>query len=151
MPGVPPSPMVMAMMLTPARYYSSGLASRIVPRIAGGRTARDHDVLAAGIALRQQQPPSPLGYAYQLSAVAGWSSHPWLHRLEADTLVLHGDDDPVVPLVNARWMAHRISRGRLHVIRGGGHLFLLDEPDTAIGAIRTFLTNHPTERRRDEQ
>ena len=28
---------------------------------------------------------------------------------------------------------------RLHVIKGGGHLFLLDEPQSAAGRIRAFL------------
>lgn len=146
MPAIPPSPLVVAMMLTPARYYSAGLASFIVPRIAGGRTARNRDVLAAGIAQRQRHPPSLLGYAFQLSATAGWTSQPWLHRLRAQTLVIHGDDDPVAPLVNARWMAHRIPQAQLHVIRGGGHLFLLDQPDAALPAIRSFLSADPYNR-----
>ena len=46
------------------------------------------------------------------------------------TLVVAGDDDPAVPLTNARLLAARIPDARLHVIRGGGHLFLLDEPET---------------------
>ena len=47
------------------------------------------------------QPPDPLGYAYQLYAVAGWSSLPWLHRVQQPTLVVAGEDDPSVPLRNA--------------------------------------------------
>ena len=41
--------------------------------------------------------------------------------------------------MNARWLAYRIPGARLHVIRGGGHLFLLDDPEAALPAIQRFL------------
>jgi len=53
--------------------------------------------------------------------------------------VMGGDDDPTVPLTNARLLAHRMPNARLHVVRGGGHLFLLDEPEQAIPPIQRFL------------
>ena len=55
------------------------------------------------------------------------------------TLVLHGDDDPLVPVANARYMAKMIKRSRLHVVPGAGHLFLLDQPDEAVEAVESFL------------
>jgi pimeloyl-ACP methyl ester carboxylesterase len=54
-------------------------------------------------------------------------------------LVLAGDDDPIVPLVNARILAARIPGAKLHVVPGGGHLFLLDQSEDVIGAIEAFL------------
>lgn len=139
LPAVPPRLSVIAMMLTPARYYSRGLGAFIVPRIAGGRTARDHTTLFAGLTQRQQHPPSLVGYTLQMSAITGWSSHRFLTRIAAETLVLHGDDDPVAPLINARWMACRIPNARLRVLSGCGHLFLLDETEAAVEDIRSFL------------
>ena len=50
-----------------------------------------------------------------------------------------GDDDPSVPLRNARLLAARLPDARLHVVQGGGHLFLLDEPEHVVAAIRAFL------------
>jgi poly(3-hydroxyoctanoate) depolymerase len=138
-PSVPPNPLVAALMLSPTRYYSRRLAELIVPVIAGGRTARDPAALRAGLDQRLVQPPTPLGYLYQLYSVWGWSSHPWLRRLRQPTLVLHGDQDPVAPLINARWLASSIPAGRLAIVRGGGHLFLFDEPATAVAAIDSFL------------
>jgi poly(3-hydroxyalkanoate) depolymerase len=140
-PAVPPSPMVTAMMLTPARYYSATLGAAILPRVVGGRTARDPDVLREGLRQRQQHPPSVLGYTYQLYAITGWSSHHWLHRIRTPTLLMHGDDDPLAPLVNARWMAHRMPNARLRVLRGAGHMFLADAPATPARHIRTFLAD----------
>jgi pimeloyl-ACP methyl ester carboxylesterase len=44
-----------------------------------------------------------------------------------------------VPLRNGRILAARIPDSRLHVVTGGGHLFLLDEPESSAAAIRAFL------------
>ncbi|MBV8990056.1 MAG: alpha/beta fold hydrolase [Solirubrobacterales bacterium] len=138
-PSIPPNPLVGLMLLTPARYYDKRLAELIVPRIAGGRTARDRKVLRAGLNPRLARPPTTLGYLHQLYSVIGWSSHRWLHRLRHPTLVLHGDDDPVAPLVNARYLAWAIPGARIHVVRGGGHLFLFDQPGSAVGVLEDFL------------
>jgi poly(3-hydroxyoctanoate) depolymerase len=139
-PSVPPNPLVAVLMLSPARYYSRRLAELILPVIAGGRTARERSVLLAGLDERLAEPPTPLGYMHQLYAVTGWSSHPWIRKLVHPTLVIHGDRDPVVPLINARYLAKVIPHARLHVVRGGGHLFLFDQPGTAVPAIEAFLS-----------
>ena len=53
----------------------------------------------------------------------------------------HGrDDDPIVPLVNSRLLAWRIPDARLHVVRGGGHLFLLERPADSADVVSSFLT-----------
>jgi pimeloyl-ACP methyl ester carboxylesterase len=86
-------------------------------------------------AARLQRPPDPLGY----HAVAGWSSLPWLHHVHQPALIVAGDRDPSVPLRNARLLAGRLPYARLEVVQGGGHLFLLDEPESVTGAIGAFL------------
>jgi len=140
LPSLPPDPIVTALMLTPARYWNRQLAELILPIIAGGRTARDPEVLRAGLQNRLLQPPSALGYLYQLYALSGWSSHAWIRRVRQPALVLHGDRDPVVPLANGRYLADAIPHGRLHVVNGAGHLFLLDEPRSATPALEAFLS-----------
>jgi poly(3-hydroxyalkanoate) depolymerase len=137
--GSPPRPLAALMLATPARYYHPRLLELSVAHIAGGRTAREPEVLARHAGDRLLHPPTPLGYAYQLYAVAGWSSLPWLHTVTQRTLVVAGEDDPAVPLRNGRLLAERIPDARLHVVAGGGHLFLLDEPENVAGAIRAFL------------
>ena len=87
-------PMAALMLATPARYYHPRLLELSVPFIAGGRTARDRSVLAANAGARLSHPPDLLGYAFQLYALAGWTSVPWLRRLQQPTLVVAGDEDP---------------------------------------------------------
>ena len=117
--GVPPRPLAALMLATPARYFHPRLLALSVPHIAGGRTARDPTAFTDEAAERLQRP--------------------WLHRLRQPTLVVAGEDDPSVPLRNARILAGRIPDARLEVVEGGGHLFLLDEPESAAGAIGAFL------------
>jgi len=59
------------------------------------------------------------GYVYQLLASAGWASLPFLPLLRQPTLILAGNDDPIIPLINARMMHLLIKDSRLHIYPGG--------------------------------
>src|SRR5258707_8250533 len=89
---------------------------------------------------------SPRGYLYQLGAGAGWTSLPFLPLLRQPTLILAGDDDPLIPLANARLLQLLIPNARLQVYHGG-HLSLVTEaPDLAPGVDGVLA---PAEPRRD--
>ena len=60
-------------------------------------------------------------------------------RAAHPALIAAGDDDPTVPLLYARLLAARLPDSRVHVVKGGGHLFLLDQPPGAVAAIGEFL------------
>ena len=86
------------------------------------------DALLHGSIARFSQTPSLGGYLGQLYAISFWTGIPWLWRLRQPTLVLTGDDDPIIPVLNGRILAHCIPDAELRVIQGGGHLFLLERP-----------------------
>jgi len=138
-PLIPPRPGPALLLLTPARYYHPKLFELIVPRIAGGLTRREPSRLAEQATARLARPPQLLGYGYQLYAASGWTSLPWLCRLRQPTLIIAGDDDPIIPLANPRLMARLMPDARLRVVEGGGHLFLIDEPESVIEDIHEFL------------
>jgi len=81
---------------------------------------------------------STRGYLYQLLGSAGWTSLPWLPLIRQPTLILAGDDDPIIPLVNARIMARLMPRARLEVYHDG-HLGLLTRPTELAATIAEFL------------
>ncbi len=141
--GVPGSPRVLLALATPRRYYQPDYYRRVAGRIYGGAARRDPDALLHGSPARFVERPSVRGYFGQLYAITGWTSLPWLHRLRQPTLVLAGDDDPIVPLLNGRILAHRISGARLHVVPGGGHLFLLEQPAEMAALVTRFLAEGP--------
>jgi len=136
--GVPGSPAVLLKMSTPRRYHDPEHFRATAGELYGGRSRRGGPAPMHALP-RFARPPTWNGYLQQLYAVQGWSSMPWLHRLAQPTLVMSGDDDPIVPLINGRILSWRIPRARLHVVRGGGHLFLLEEPATSALEIAQFL------------
>ena len=136
--GLPGNPLAMSILLTPYRYYSRRYLRFVSPYLYGG-DARRSDLLRQQTVARLHRPPSLRGYALQLAAVAGWSSLPFLRRIRQPTLVMAGDDDPIVPLANGRLLARLIPDARLHVVRGAGHLFLLERAAESAAVIEEFL------------
>jgi poly(3-hydroxyalkanoate) depolymerase len=100
--GVPGSPRVLLRLATPRRYTRPDYFRRVAGDLYGGGARHDPDAMLHGSLARFARAPSPAGYLAQLYAIAGWTSLPWLHRLPQSTLVLAGDDDPIVPLANGR-------------------------------------------------
>lgn len=137
--SLPGKPGALALLSTPYRYYSRSHLKAIAPRLYGGRIARQPELLDREAYARLGHAPSWRGYAWQLAAIAGWSSLPFLRRLRIPTLVLTGDDDPIIRVWNGRILAGMIPGARLHVMRGSGHLFLIDDAETSAGLIRKFL------------
>jgi poly(3-hydroxyalkanoate) depolymerase len=138
--GVPGSPRVLVRLATPRRYRQPDYFRRIAGDIYGGAARRDPDATLHGSLARFAHAPSLGGYLAQLYAITGWSSLPWLHRLPQRTLVIAGDDDPIVPLVNGRMLNRLIPDARLHIVHGGGHLFLLEQPTDIAALVTGFLT-----------
>lgn len=139
---VPARPKVLRHLLTPQRHRDPGYAVRMAAEIYGG-TLRTHPdrarELLHPIAPSPTAPTGPRrGYYYQLLAGVGWTSIPWLAALEQPTLVLAGDDDPVVPLVNARLMHRLLRRSTLHIYPGG-HLELIASPWLLAPLVEEFL------------
>ena len=76
---------------------------------------------------RRRRRAHPAGGTARLRTVAleparrrlGWASLPFLPLIRQPALVLAGDDDPIIPLANARILAALIPSARLHVYHGG--------------------------------
>lgn len=151
MPGmtsVPGRPAALAVLMSPARYYSPEYLKRVAPTLYGGAIRDNPELLDEHAKQRIARPPSTVGYLYQLSAIQRWASLPWLHRLPQRTLVLAGDEDPIVRLVNGRLLANRIPDARLHVVEGGGHLFLFTRGEEMADIVTDFLDTGASKARR---
>jgi poly(3-hydroxyoctanoate) depolymerase len=137
--GVPGERGAVLLMSTPLRYYSRRFYEHTIGSLAGGRARYDPDFVRRRGAERLRRPPDPYGYTGQVLSGSLWSSLPWLERLPQPTLVVSGDDDPLTPVANGMILASRIPHARMFVVRGEGHLMLLDEDSAALPAIRDFL------------
>ena len=67
--------------------------------------------------------------------VADGDRRPMLKAIKAPTLVIHGEDDPLVPLPGGRDTAENIAGARLKTIPGMGHDLPLALVDTLADAI----------------
>jgi pimeloyl-ACP methyl ester carboxylesterase len=132
----PGHPLLLLKMANPRRFLDKAYMRRVAPALYGG-TLRQHPE-AIKFFNDHSRGGDPLGYRYQLLAMLGWTSLPWLWRMRHPTLVLAGDDDPLVPLINARVHARLLPDARLHVLHDG-HLFMLTCAEQAADVIAGFL------------
>jgi poly(3-hydroxyalkanoate) depolymerase len=135
---VPPRLDVLLHMSTPLRYFSASYFASVAGTIYGGDFRRDR-ALARRHA-RLMAPPSLAGYLAQLFALTGWTSFFRLAAIAQPTLVLAGEDDPLILPINARILASGIPRARLRFF-DCGHLFLLTRMDAVVEEITGFLEN----------
>ncbi|HJY66094.1 MAG TPA: poly(3-hydroxyalkanoate) depolymerase [Streptosporangiaceae bacterium] len=135
---VPGHPRVLLRMLTPRRHRDPGYAARIAGELYGG-SAREDPVVARDLLHATTRLGPARGYFYQLVSTIGWTSLPLLPLLRPPTLILAGDDDPIIPVVNARIMRWLIPHSQVHVYHGG-HLELAVDAERLAPVVEAFLT-----------
>ena len=134
---VPGNPSALAKIATPRRYQDPAYMAQVAGEIYGGKM-RTHPEYAHEFA-RTAHLGSVLGYFYQMLGGVGWTSIPWLRTLRQPTLILHGDDDPLVPLVNAKIMQRLIPHAKLYIFHDG-HLGLGTSAGELAQVVDQFLT-----------
>jgi pimeloyl-ACP methyl ester carboxylesterase len=82
-------------------------------------------------------PPGLAGFRGDVAQVRGAVSLPT--GVTAPTLVLHGDADTVVPLDHGRAYAEGIAGGRMEVLHGAGHGFLLNRRAEVLPDLIRFI------------
>lgn len=131
---------VLAKMATTRRFNDPSYAASIIGDMYGG-TARTHPGRVLELIGDDMRPASRVGYVHQLLAAAGWTSLPWLPLIRQQTLILAGDDDPIVPAINGRIMRRLLPHATLHIYCGG-HVELVADAAQVAPLVSTFLTNH---------
>jgi poly(3-hydroxyalkanoate) depolymerase len=95
---------------------------------------------SAGSHIDNLLPPDPKGYLFQLLAFAGWSSLPFIRFLKMPTLVMMGDKDSIVPLVNGQILSWALPDARLYIVEDAGHLFIVTRAQETADVINDFLS-----------
>jgi poly(3-hydroxyalkanoate) depolymerase len=132
----PGRPQALMKMATPRRYLDKTYMRKIASDIYGGAFKSDPSLINRHAAAMQGA--RTLGYLYQLLALTGWTSLPWLWTIRQPTLILMGRDDPLVPVANGRILARFIPNSELEII-DDGHLFIVTRPDETAQRIERFL------------
>ncbi|WP_426565945.1 poly(3-hydroxyalkanoate) depolymerase [Angustibacter sp. McL0619] len=128
---------VLSKMLTPRRYRDPAYARDIAADLYGGRM-RESPEEVRHLIYEQSRIGSRTGYLFQLLAGAGWTSLPALPLIRQQTLILAGNDDPIIPLVNAHIMRRLLPHATVHVF-ADGHLGLVTSADELGPLVSQFL------------
>jgi pimeloyl-ACP methyl ester carboxylesterase len=86
-------------------------------------------------------PISPEAFRNQLRAIMGWSSYQRLKDISAETLVITGTEDILIPPENSHILAEAIPHARLLEFPGAGHGLIAQMPERVSSAILEFLTS----------
>jgi len=133
--AMPGDPSAMWHFIHPNAYHPERL-ERVAGSMFGGRMRAEPELVRS---MHIKRPTDTLAALYRMTPLIGWTSLPWLCAVRQPTLVIAGDDDPITPLVNQRVIATLMPHARLHVVKGGGHLVLLDSAEQVGPVIASFL------------
>jgi 3-oxoadipate enol-lactonase len=103
-------------------------------RRRGGRIAED-------VAARLEHGAGSFTRAQQLLAAASHNALDRLADIAAPTLVVHGEQDTIVPVANARLLHAGIRGSALSIWPRAGHLYVTEEP-RADREVARFLARH---------
>lgn len=72
----------------------------------------------------------------QMQAIAGHDTSARLPQLRMPTLVVHGDEDQMLPVQNGRLIASLIPGAQLEILPGVGHMFWWEQPARSAELVR---------------
>jgi 3-oxoadipate enol-lactonase len=113
-----------------------------VPYNYSVRTRRHHgERIAQDIAKRVENQTDTLAYLHQVGAAASHNTTGRLGQIQVPTLVVHGEEDVIMPLRNGEQLAKAIPHAELKTWPNAGHLYITDEP-RADRYIREYLERY---------
>jgi 3-oxoadipate enol-lactonase len=101
-----------------------GWEANVSPALVG-----DPDLYASFLAIAEQRAVAVPVVMAQAQAIMGHNTQSRLHELHMSTLVIHGTEDQMLPVVNGRLIASLIPDAQLEILDGVGHLFFWERPE----------------------
>jgi 3-oxoadipate enol-lactonase len=124
-------------------------AEAALPFIYDSQTPRER--IEEDLAVRRPWLQRPESYLAQLQGILAWEGYSRLPAIGVPTLVIHGENDRLVPAGNGRIIADRIPGAELVLIPHASHIFFTDQPQIAHEAILNFLKAQTAHARRNHQ
>jgi 3-oxoadipate enol-lactonase len=107
-----------------------------------GWTERNPERFEEILAARLEHPtPEKTLEAHLQACYAFYSRGCEVERIDAPALVLHGDEDVIVPVENGRMLASRLPNARYVELPGRGHNLPLEDPATFNRLVLEFFSN----------
>jgi 3-oxoadipate enol-lactonase len=116
------------------RAFSAACGKKFIASAEGQAT------IARALVEMANYPITPMHtYMRQAQAIGGFDSYPRLGEIKAPTLVIHGDDDAIVPVANADVLNGAIKGSKQHIIADAGHMFFWEAPEESAEVAGDFL------------
>ena len=104
-------------------------------------SAAGQEILSQAIAEMGNYPITPMHtFMRQGQAIGSFDSFARLGQIKSPTLIIHGDDDSIVPYPNAEVLQGAIAGSKKHTLKAAGHMFFWEVPDEAARAAGDFLS-----------
>jgi 3-oxoadipate enol-lactonase len=138
--SLPPLPAAASVLLPAPGLSVAELQRRALGVLTGPGFAQARAELIAELAvLREKSPTRGRVFKAQFAAIAESDRSQRVRDLVMPTLVLHGSEDPLIPVENGKQLASRIPDAKLLVLDGCGHFPHVEQPDVTVRAILEFL------------
>jgi 3-oxoadipate enol-lactonase len=93
--------------------------------------------------LRVEWYPTAEGYLGQVQGIMAWEAYSRLAQIAVPTLVMHGENDQLIPAANGKLIAQRLPNAKLVLIPRASHIFPTDQPKMTDEALLSFLSVQP--------
>ncbi len=91
------------------------------------------------VAWRVAHPQPVAAYRHQVAASLGFDAEGRVQNISVPTLIVHGENDRVVPLENARLLARSIPNSKLVIFPKAGHAFTIESAQEFNRLVVDFL------------
>lgn len=102
------------------------------------RHSADADALAACAA---EYPTAARTFFAQINAIYQSDRSEAVSKVTHPTLVIHGEEDPLIPISNGKLLAARIPGARFESIPDCGHLVAWEQPEALVRLVSDFFSN----------
>ena len=119
-----------------------GIRHAMGPVFTEAFTNRNPHLMDRIIEWRRESDAESVARLAQAGAGLEFDAADRLDRIRCPTLVVHGNEDRVVPVANGRLLAEKIPGARLVEIDGGSHLCSVENAETVTDELRSFLKIH---------
>ncbi|MCW5959654.1 MAG: alpha/beta hydrolase [Pyrinomonadaceae bacterium] len=93
--------------------------------------------------LREENEVAEAVYTAQLETAFTFNFEDRVSKISAETLIITGDKDSVVPMGNSLNLADKIPNAKLKIIKNGSHLFFIENAEEFNRAVKEFLSEPP--------
>ena len=107
--------------------------------LADGALERMPHIMDRWIEVSTGNPQTEAAYMAQLQAIATHDVFDQLGSIQMPTLVLHGEDDVLVPVENGRIIANAIPHAKLKTYPSTAHMFFWEAPEAVNADLRAFF------------